>query len=771
MSLLRRKLVRDLLRQRTQSIAIAVTIFLGALLAVLSGGAYRDLEASYQRVFDVTRFPDLWARGGQAAPLAAMLAHQPGVAAALARRAIDVPADVGGRHLLARAVEVPPGANIATLLVTGKPLDPARPGDVLVEGHFAGHDHLAPGSHLALFVGDSWRDLTVRGVAASAEYIWPARSRQDLLPPPGTFGVVFVSPALAAELLPDPNEVLIRFAPGATAAQRQAVRALAARYGAAVMTRAEQPSNAALSSDIDGFKEMALMFPALFLIAAALATAVLLARRVRTERTVIGTLRACGVAPSQIVRHYLGYGVVLGLAGAVPGALAGQLASRAVTTQYTKAIDVPITVTQFHPWFFVLAIAFGVLAGVIAAIAPARAAAAVAPAEAMRGIAPEGGRRLRPWLERLFPKMPARWKLILRNLSRNRRRTLSTVLGVVLAATLVLVSWGMIDSTRATLHLQFDVIEHRDATLYLAGTTDASTVVAAARRVPGVAAAEPMLELPVTVDGPRGSYPGALAALPADTTMHRFLEDGHAQHLGKGVLVGRALGKRLGLTPGATAVITVEGHRLGARVDGFVDEVVGSYTYAALDTAEALGATPNSVAVRFAPGAPRAALLARLGTLPGVAVVIDARALLAAAQQYMGLMYTFVGIMLVLGSALAFAILLVTMSVNIAERTTELATLRAAGVSHRQLARLVTAENLLVTAIGVVPGIAVGLWVSSAFLGSFTSDLFRMQMAVPWTTPAGTALALLVTALISQRPGLRAIRRLDLAKVVRERSA
>ena len=771
MTVLRKKLVRDLARQRTQSLAITLTIFLGALLAVLSGGAYRDLEASYQRVFVATAFPDLWARGGQAAELARTAAQQPGVAAAVARRVVDVPADVRGHHLLARAVEVPPGVRIATLLVTGAPLDPARPNEVLVESHFAAHDHLAPGDHLSLFVGDGWRDLTVRGIASSAEYLWPARSRQDLLPAPGSFGVVFVAPALAAELAPAPDEAVIRFDPGATTAQRAHVRELADQLGAAVLTRAEQPSNAALREDIDGFKEMGLMFPLLFLLAAGLATAVLLARRVRTERTVIGTLRACGVAPRQIIGHYIGYGVVLGLAGALPGALVGQLACRAVAGAYARALDIPLTVSHLHPGFIAAALAFGLLTGVLAALAPAGAAARVAPAEAMRGVAPMTGPRMRPVLERMFPHLPARWRLILRNVSRSPRRTLSTVLGVVLAATLVLVSWGMIDSTRATLHRAFDVIDLRDATLYLAGPTTPDQLAAAARRIPGVAAAEPMLAAPVTMRGPRGRFSGALVALPAATTMHRFLDDDRVRHLGNGVLLDRELAPRLGLAPGDTLQLDVDGHRLAARVDSLVDETVGSFVYASLATAQAIGAAPNAVDVRFAPGARRAATLAALGKLPGVAVVLDARALVAAAQHYMALMYAFVGIMLVLGSALAFAILLVTMTVNIAERTTELATLRAAGVSHRQLARLVTAENLLVTAIGVVPGLVVGVIASRAFIASFSSDLFRMEFAVPWTTPALTAVALLVTALISQRPGLRAIRRLDLAKVVRERSA
>ncbi|MBK9036511.1 MAG: FtsX-like permease family protein [Myxococcales bacterium] len=781
MRLLRRKLGRDLRRQRAQSLAIAATIFLGTMLAVLSAGAYRDLDASYRAVFDATGFADLWIAGGDVDAIATAAGAEPGVEAALPRRVTDVPIEIGDQRFLGRAVEVVADAAVGKVLVTaGQPLDPAEPDGVLVEEHLAAHAHLGPGDHLALLVGTGWRTVTVRGVAASAEYIWPARSRQDVLPPPGSFGVVFTGPALAAALAPAPTEVAVRFAPGAPTTVEARVRAIADAHGAAgVTTRAEQPSNAALRSDIDGFKQMAVMFPGLFLLAAALATTVLLSRRVRTERTVIGTLRACGFSRRQIVWHYLGHGVGLGLLGAIPGALVGQFAAGAATGAYTAAIDVPITVTRFHPDFFALAVLFGLLTGVVAALGPARAAARIAPAQAMRGVVPETGGARRPWLERALPplrRLPARWQLILRNLGRNRRRTLSTMLGVILAATLILVSWGLIDSTRAMLHRQFEVIEQRDATLYVDGQVGIEPLAAAAAQVDGVAAVEPLLEGPVTLRGPRGDYATALTALPAATTMHRFLDHDRRFQLGGGVVLGRAAAAVLGVHVGDTVALELPEASAGfsARVDGFVDEPLGTLAYAALPVVVAGtggAAAANGVAVRFAPGADRQATLARLRALPGVAVVQDTHAMLDAANEFMGLLYAFVGVMLILGSALAFTILFVTMTVNIAERTTELATLRASGVSHRQIARLVTAENLLVTALGVAPGLVVGVLAARAFLASFSSDLFAMSLALSWVTLVGTAAALLATALLSQLPGLRAVRKLDIAKVVRERSA
>jgi putative ABC transport system permease protein len=106
----------------------------------------------------------------------------------------------------------------------------------------------------------------------------------------------------------------------------------------------------------------------------------------------------------------------------------------------------------------------------------------------------------------------------------------------------------------------------------------------------------------------------------------------------------------------------------------------------------------------------------------------------------------------------------------VAERASELATLRAAGVLRRTISGLLTRENLLVTAIGIVPGLAIGYALAAAFMSSFNSDLFTFTLQMRSSTLVLAAVAMVVVALVSQWPGLRAVGRLDVARVVRERS-
>ena len=108
----------------------------------------------------------------------------------------------------------------------------------------------------------------VLGVVASAEYIFPAKSRQELFSLPDDFGVLFV-PEDAGRA---GHRIAPRCAQTLTLYDERRRQRLArpvpsprspSTAGADdVTTQEDQPSNAALAEDLQGFSEMAFMFPA-----------------------------------------------------------------------------------------------------------------------------------------------------------------------------------------------------------------------------------------------------------------------------------------------------------------------------------------------------------------------------------------------------------------------------------------------------------------------------------------------------------------------------
>ncbi|MGE5227784.1 MAG: FtsX-like permease family protein [Planctomycetaceae bacterium] len=778
---LRRKRRRDIRRQWAQFGAVAVTLFLGVALYGASSDAYRNLGASYRELYARLRFADLTVTGGPVDALArSALADG---ADAQIRTVADVPFEVGGRKLLGRVVGMPPSGQPAVdrvMVLSGTGLDPSDPTGVLVEQHMASEFHLEPGDRVRVLGPSGWAQVTVRGVAASPEYLWPARSRQEVLAPPGSFGVLFVPATFAAAVAPPgtPRQVVVYAGPAAAPAI--ASLAATARAGGAldVQLQADQPSNAALLEDVQGFGQLALLFPILFLSAAAMAAYVLLGRIVRSQRGQIGMLAANGASSRTIFRAYLGYGWIVGLVGGVAGAVAGLALADAITRQYTAAISVPITVVSFTPVTPLVGVAIAVAAAVVAAAAPARAAARVEPAEAMRPPVPRGAARASR-LERIpgLRDLAPRWKLAVRDIGRNRRRTLSTILGVVLSLVLVLVSWGMLDTTQILLARQFGEIQRQDAQVYFSRGGATTPDLDALRRVSGVAAVEPAAELDASLANGNGVYATSLLGLVPDTTMHGFVgPDGTNLSLpSDGLLVGSALRSTLGLAAGDDLVVRSPAFAepVRTRVAGFVDEPFGTFAYAVLPWVEEVAGNrgvADTALVRYAPGADASAVQAAISRLPSVSAVVDSKGLQRAARSFMGLFYVFVGVMLLFGGLMSFALMFNTMTANVAERAGEMATLRAAGVRRRTISGILTRENLVVTAIGIVPGLVVGTWFAAFFMGSFSSDLFSFTLQIRASTLIASAVAMLGVALLSQWPGVRAVGRLDVARVVRERS-
>ena len=778
-STLRRKLLRDIRRQRGQFAAVVMLILLGTALFVASYDAYRNLDRSYRSLFDDLRFADVQVTGGDTTSIADRLRDLDDVRTVTTRATTETPVRIGDETLIGRLVGVPvdgPAEVNRLAVLRGRPPTSAS-GGVLAEQHLASYFDLVPGDRVELRTGDGWRTVEVSGVAASAEYLWPARSRQEVFTTPDSFGVLFAPQPLVAELTGGPTEVLVRTTRDDRAAAVDRVEQAAARAGAAaVTTRAEQPSNAVLQEDIEGFGGLALFFPLLFLSGAGMATAVLLRRRVVSERAIIGTLRANGFSQRQVLAHYLAYGVAGGVLGAVLGVPLGLLGARVLTTTYTGVLDLPTTVLGTYPTSIAGGLAFGLVTGAVAAWTPARAAARMAPAEAMRGSVPRTPRT--GLVTRLVPAMtalPATWRLVLRNPGRHRGRTISTMLGVVLALVLVLASGGMIDTVRALVDRQFSTIDRSDATAQLTGSVDRSDLVTLTA-MRGVVDAEPVGQLPVTLVARGQRYSTTLEGFASDTTMHRFTRtDGGTGLPDHGVLLGEAARSELGVTTGdVIGLVDDSGQTLGAvTVRGFVDEPLGTPAYVSLGTFRELAgsAAVRTAAVRVADDASTAEVTDRIEGRDDVVVAVATGRLEELVGQFLGLFYAFVGAMLAFGGLLAFGILFTTMSANLADRSVEVATLRAAGVDRRQLAGLVTAENMLVTLIGVVPGLAIGWFAAREALAAYASDLWRFDLVMsPWTFALAAA-GIVLAALASQVPGLRAMRRLDIARVVRERAS
>lgn len=784
MSLLDTKRKRDVRRQRGQFLAVSVTIALGVILFASTYDSYRNLDGSYNATYDRLAFADINVIGVDPG-FADTVRQIDGVARAEARLEADIPMRVDGDTILGRVVAYPPGQQPAVDKIDVTEGDYLSPDDdtaVVIETHMAEQFGIGVGDTVEVLAGGSWLKATVAGVAISAEYIWPARDNQDIFPLPKTFGVVFASSDLTA-MLPTQaarDDVLVTYQEGADVETTDGlVRAAAETAGASdVITRANHPSNSTLLLDVNGFASMSVLFPMLFMSAAGMAAFVLLTRIVFAQRATIGTLRASGMSRRMILRHYLSFGLRLGFWAGLAGLLLGMAAAYGITGVYTAQLDIPDTVRSFHWETPIIGMVFALGAGALGAWAPARRAFKVSPAEAMRGATPpEPGHP--SWFEKVLPplrRLPVRWLMILRGLGRNKRRSLATILGVILGLILIMVSWGMLDSIVVMLDKQFGEVSLQDADVALS-TTINGDVTGPVSAVPGVSAVEVVSRLDATARYDGKSFATSLVGYQQGTVMHGFPDGIPAT----GILAGSGLTDHLDVGVGDELTVSIPTLKKSftQKLVGFLDEPVGIVLYmdrsAMTDIvgADTMAApTVSQLQAKFDPGVTdRQTVLDDIGSLPEVAYVADSRALYDLVQSFLGLFYAFIGFMLALGGAMAFALMYNAISVNVAERSGEFATMRANGLSHGGIARLIAFENIMLTVIGVVPGAALGYVVGIYFMRQFSVDAFTLDFAMRPLSIVLSVLTMLVVAGFSLIPAIRRVRRIDIGETVRERAA
>ena len=793
---LQRKLVRDLAGSKWLFLAVAAVIFLGVALFGASFLGYRNLKTSYDYTYETLDFADFTVKVVEApVDITDDLKSIPGMREVTGRINTDIPLTQPGddhKRVLIRAISLPaddpPGVN-KVKVEEGSYFEEGHSNVLLVEKSFAEHHGLHPGDQVYLTINEQDTSFNIVGIITSPEYIWPAKSRQEVLVSAETFGVVFIPADTMTGIIGRPivNEFcfLINEGEKRDMVIAQVEETLNAYTILDVVTREDQPSNAALKMDLQEFGEMAEVFPLLFLIVGALATYILLTRIVQNQRSQIGLMRAVGYTRRQVLIHYLSFALVIGIVGAVAGTIAGYLLSEAVTSLYVGFLGLPYTSVEMG-WIEWLAIEEGLAAGilpcVVAGIIPAYYASRLSPAEAMRTPSPAGGRKL--LLERLFPflnRLSSLWKIPLRNIFRSRRRSLYTVIGVAFGISLILVSAAFIDSIDNVLDLQFNRIQLSDAQITFARPQKESLV----NEVEGwseVSRAEPVLQVPVRLVHKDNVYTTLVVGLSTDSELYGLYSTGGGRvSVGDdGILLGEGLRDTLDIaTDDVLTILSPQAIR-HFKVAGFVKQPMGSFGYTTLSQVQELASDPeqehpdnefliSGILLSVDPDHADS-MREKAYHIPGAPTVELTSEISGRVDTMMDLIRGMMWVMLGFGAALSLAIVFTTVTVSILERRREIATMRTLGEGKGRIAAMITIENIVLGLTGVIPGIPLGYYLAVFMMSLVQSDMMNFYLAIFPRTYLMTVGMVILIMLLSQLPGIRNVNRMDLARVIKEQA-
>ena len=319
-NMLRRKLFRDMWKNRMQFVAVILLCALGTWVFSGLDAAWRMLELSSQTYFAEQNTANLWVtlqnvdreKLGNIRNVAGVLDAQ--ARASVELEVSDLPSEP---TLVAEAYDGAPRINVP-LLRQGEALGESDLRGCLLDENFATANGLGVGERLTMKLGGQEYVFLIRGTCLSGEF---ATLSKNTTPDPLHYGFVILN-SRAIPALPL-NNVMVTLAPGYQ--EDEVGKAISAVYPEAlIVNRQAQRATHGIQSDTEMFRNLSYVFPLLAFSVAAMIVLTTITRMLENQRMQMGTLKALGYRDSQIRTHYLSYAFYPSLVGSLLGLVVGR---------------------------------------------------------------------------------------------------------------------------------------------------------------------------------------------------------------------------------------------------------------------------------------------------------------------------------------------------------------------------------------------------------------------------------------------------------------
>jgi putative ABC transport system permease protein len=786
MSALDLKLVRDLKRLWAQALAIALVVAGGVATLVAAVGSIRSLEETRAAYYERYQFADVFALVKRAPKkLIDQIAEIPGVATVDVRitrlALLDIPDS--REPVTAQFISLPDISEQhlnRIYLRSGRVPEPGRPEEVVVYEAFATAHSMGLGSRFSAILNGRKHALVVVGTALSPEFIYtigPGETITDNR----RFGIVWMSEKALANVynldgaFSSVTLRLLRHASEPEVIKRLDI--LLDRYGGqAAYGRKDVPSHAWADHGLDMLRNMSRTLPTIFLLVAVFLINQMLNRVVALEREQIGLLKALGYPNITIAAHYMKFVVVLVAVGVAIGSAAGAVVGAYLTGMFGTLINLPFLVFTRSPDIYVLGGVLSLVAGIAGAIRALHAVATLPPAVAMQPPAPARFRHVLPAslaIDRLVSKPTM---MMLRTLSHHPLRAVFSMLGMALAAAIIIVSLFLWDTTEDLINITYFIADRQDATVSFIEKRP-QNVVNQVARLPGVLAAEPYREVPVRIRNGSIERRIMLSGRTRGADLRRIIDVNlHAVDLPEsGLAISAWLAQILGVRAGdVVEVDLLEGQRrtVSLLVAALVEDFFGIQGMMDLESlARLMREAPTVTGVSVSFDANKADLLYdAIKSMPAVGgmgiqrfSLANYRTLIAPLTTRMAAIYTGFAVII------AFGVVYSSARISLSERARELASLRVLGFGRGEVLFILLAELGLLTLLAQPVGWGAGYLLAWIMKTNLAGEIMRARLIVE---PSSYALAtgiVMVAALLSALVVRQRINQLDLVSVLKTR--
>ena len=542
-----------------------------------------------------------------------------------------------------------------------------------------------------------------------------------------------------------------------------------------VLNRSESNSGyVTFDSDSTIVERLSSIFPAFFFLIAALVCSTTMTRMVDDDRTQIGTLRALGYSRGAILAKYLIYSGSAATIGCLIGYFAGgYLFPKVIWVAYQMLYQIPGFVCVYSPALLCFCLAASLLCSAGVTFLSCRHEMRSTPADLIRPKTPAAGKRI--FLERFTPlwhRLKFLHKVSLRNIFRFKKRMFMMLLGIAGCTALVLTGFGIRDSVADIGNYQFDDIQKYDvsattedpidqhwldgiASEYGTQIDQQAVALMSAGEITGTQATKSAYF--VASDDPNLTQ---IYDLHLDGQTVPYPDDGQ-------VLVSKKLARLAGIKVGDTVTLSIsDEEKAQVTVAGLVENYVQNYIYMTGTTyADSFGSyEPTTLLVRLAEDVDEYSFSASLSQDSGVtavSVVTDTRNMIDNMMQSLDYV---VALVLLSAAALAFIVLFNLGNINISERVREIATIKVLGFHARETGAYVFRENIILSAMGIVCGLPLGVGLHHFVMNQIQVDMVSFKYVIKPTSFLLTVALVLLFSIITDLILRRKIARIDMAE-------
>lgn len=493
----------------------------------------------------------------------------------------------------------------------------------------------------------------------------------------------------------------------------------------------------AVDNNSDIVSGVSRVFPAFFLLVAALVCITTMTRMVDDERTQIGIFKALGYSNGAIVNKYLFYSGSAAVIGCGLGVLVGSVVFPGILwAAYGIILSVTPDIVLKLNWPLCIAVVAAYTAvSMLVTWYCCRRELREVPAELMRPRAPTAGKKI--WMEYLpfWNKISFLNKVMFRNVFRYRQRMLMMLVGIGGCTALLLTGFGLRDSITDIVDYQFGEVTVYDMEVYFAEGQTSEQQLAFRDSLNGDADQIHFFHQ-ASVELDHNDQTKEIYMIVSDEGIKDHMDfhhDGEALDMpGVGetfITVGVA--ETMGIREGDTITLrNSDMQTLNLKVAGIYDNHVYNFAIVRPETIERQWNEVPAYQMAFIQTAKERdvhEIGARITEMDGVMNVSIVEDLAQQVSSMLEALDLVVITIVICAGLLAVIVLYNLTNISITERIREIATIKVLGFNSKESAAYVFKENLLLSGMGAMIGLVGGHFLLKFVMSQIKIDMVWMQ--------------------------------------------